>query len=227
VVWVKSQVAVFWTRCQAPVSWTLLKIARGNADPLANSCVAAEAEISVNVVSSRLMQLYWPLQRGRRTGGRLALGQGYRPHLTAETGRPALASPDRSAAFSSRPLLPPSPPAEKATARNHARKKCPTRRRGLELRGIPLWKVLLFEAPTLSPGFFYLGELSPEETEKAPCRSHSPNRQQGHPPTGRGLVTTHPRDGCVATSKKVCLSGVNERILDKLPGKDLPRPCTP
>jgi hypothetical protein len=53
-----------------------------------------------------------------------------------------------------------------------------------------------------------------------------PNRRQGHPPTGRGLVTTHPRDGCVATSKKVCLSGVNERILDKLPGKDLLRPCT-
>jgi len=55
--------------------------------------------------------------------------------------------------------------------------------------------------PDPSRGFLYLGELSPEETEKALCRSHPPNRRQGHLPTGRGLVTTHPRDGCVATSK--------------------------
>jgi hypothetical protein len=54
----------------------------------------------------------------------------------------------------------------------------------------------------------------------------APTRRKGHQPTGRGLVTTHPRDGCVATSKKVCVSGVNERILDKLPGKDLLRSCS-
>src|SRR5207248_1847477 len=75
--------------------------------------------LSVNVVSSRLLQLYWPLQRGRRTGGSLALAQGYSPHLTAGIGRPALARPDRSAAFSSRALLPSSPSSEKAKARQH------------------------------------------------------------------------------------------------------------
>jgi hypothetical protein len=101
----------------------------------------------------------------------------------------------------------------------HARKKKPHSTPGLRTKGNSPLEGDRYFKPRLSRGFLYLGELSPEETEKAPCRSRPPNRRQGHPPTGRGLVTTHPRDGCVATSKKVCLSGVNERILDKLPGK--------
>ncbi len=59
-------------------------------------------DLSVNVGSSRQLQLYWPLQRERRTGGHLAPAQHYNPHLRAGKARPTLASPDRSAALSFR-----------------------------------------------------------------------------------------------------------------------------
>jgi hypothetical protein len=69
---------------------------------------------------------------------------------------------------------------------------------------ILLWKVL--EAPTPVGAFFM--SASYRLNKQSMLSKSAPTRRKGHQPTGRGLVTTHPRDGCVAMSKKVCLSKV-------------------